>query len=222
MTKIPISNDQKKYYILSFITRFDGDTQCYMMVKIYNFTSPDITNDYLRVIHKYVECVDRRITSCFQSLTKYNIFCFFQDNDYYFSVVVFEPDLSLSNKKVGIIDSGETGEGNEFIFFKGVYLVNYVGFYLYYKSISSTSPYVAIREWGGSTIFTQFKNYEIFELNKYNFNSNLQLNDLIRIKDYQICFASISENKDILYITIFNFYSDYTELTIRYYIFPIF
>ena len=222
MTKIPISNDQKKYYILSFITRFDGDTQCYMMVKIYNFTSPDITNDYLRVIHKYVECVDRRITSCFQSLTKYNIFCFFQDNDYYFSVVVFEPDLSLSNKKVGIIDSGETGDGNEFIFFKGVYLVNYVGFYLYYKSISSTSPYVAIREWGGSTIFTQFKNYEIFELNKYNFNSNLQLNDLIKIKDYQICFASISENKDILYITIFNFYSDYTELTIRYYIFPIF
>ena len=54
-------------------------------------------------------------------------------------------------------------------------------------------------------------------LDKYRLNANYLYNDIIRIKIYQICFSSISQDKDILYIIIFNFFNDYNKLMIRYY-----
>ena len=221
MTKYPFDSDQKKYYILSFITYMRGTY--YFMIKIYYFTSPDISNDYVRVVFKSSQCAHRKIASCFQSSTKYYIYCFYQKTNYEFFAIVYQPNLELTMLKEKKIDSGDSGKGNEYIFFKCIYLVDNVGFYFYYKSIAYTSPCIAIREWDEHELFKEYKKFkEIFTLSKYEFNSHVQLNDLIRIKEYQICLASFSKNKQILYITIFNFYNDYGELVIRYYSFPIY
>ena len=40
---------------------------------------------------------------------------------------------------------------------------------------------------------------------------------MIKIKDNQICFSSTNNDKDTLYIVIFNFYNDYEKFVIRYY-----
>ena len=221
MTKYPSDSDQKKYYILSFITYLYN--KYYFMVKIYYFTSPDISKDYERVVYKMSECANRKIASCFQSSTKYYIYCFYQKTNYEFFAAVYKPALELTLLKEKKIDSGDSGTENEYIFFKCIYLVDNVGFYFYYKSRASTTPSIAIREWDEHELFKEYKKFkEIFTLSKYAFNSHLQLNDLIRIKEHQICLASISENNLILYITIFNFYNDYGELVIRYYSFPIY
>ena len=221
MTKYPSDSDQKKYYILSFITIMSSEY--YFMVKIYYFTSPDISNDYKRVVFRFSKCANRRIASCFQSSTTYYIYCFYQKTNFEFFAAVYQPDLELTMLKEKKIDSGDSGTDNEYIFFKCIYLVDNVGFYFYYKSISSTTPSIAIREWDLHELFKEYKKFkEIFTLSKYAFNSHVQLNDLIRIKEHQICLASISKNKQILYITIFNFYNDYGELVIRYYSFPIY
>ena len=221
MTKYPTDSEQKKYYILSFITYLND--KYYFMIKIYYFTSPDINNGYTRVVYKMYECAKRRMVSCFQSSTTYYIYCFYQKTNYEFFAIVHQPNLELTMLKEKKIDSGYSGTENEYIFFKCIYLVDNTGFYFYYKSIASTTPSIAIREWDEHELFKEYKKFkEIFTLDKYAFNSHLQLNDLIRIKENQICLASLSENKQILYITIFNFYNDYGELVIRYYSFPIY
>ena len=221
MKKSPTDNDQKKYYILSFIIYYRSNY--YFQSKIYYFNSSNITNGYTRVKFQNVPCAKRKITSCFQSSTTYYIFCFYQNTNYEFTVIVYQPNLELEVKKEEKIGDGSPGEENENIFFKCIYLINNMGFYLYYTSGSSTSPNIAIREWDGNDSFKGFKNSKtIYNLNIYALNSNLHLNDLIRIKESQISFASLSENKEILYITTFNFYSNYSELIIRYYSFPIY
>jgi hypothetical protein len=60
-------------------------------------------------------------------------------------------------------------------------------------------------------------NFKVFNLDKFSFNANLLYNDLININLNQICFTTVSPDKEILYIIIFNFYNKYTKMVIRYY-----
>ena len=216
LTIMPIdSNDHKKYYFISFLTY--SNNFYYIMFKIYYFNSTDITNGYERVINTYYASANRKITSCFQSPTTYYIFCFFQNIYISFLIVVIEPKLELPHIYSQVIDSSEyqTEYLNEYIFFKVVYLINNVGFYLYYKSISS-NPTIAIKEWDGEEKISDY-NFEVFTLDKYSFNAYLLYNDLININENQICFTTVSKDKKTLYIIIFNFYNEYTKMAIRYY-----
>ena len=185
------------------------------MCKIYYFNSTDITSGYERVVNTYYMSANRKIASCFQSPTTRYIFCFYQNIFFNFVIIAIEPTLELPYKYLDTIDKGENGDGNEYIFFKGVYLINNAGFYLYYKSISS-NPTIAIKEWDGEDEIDDY-NFEEFTLNKFSFDANLLYNDLINIKTNQICFTTVSKDKGTLYIIIFNFYNKYTKMVIRYY-----
>ena len=211
-------DDQKKYYFISFLT-YDLVSAYFFMCKIYYFNSTNITNGYERVTNTYYQSAKRRISNCFQSPTTLYIFCLFQNNTLYFNIIVIEPKLELPYKLIQNIDSGEDSTENEYIneyiFLKGIYLINNAGLYLYYKSISS-NPTIAIKEWDGNAVIKDY-NFEKFTLDKYNFNANTSYNDLINIKSNQICFSTISPNKETLYIIIFNFYNEYTKMVIRYY-----
>ena len=213
---IPINkNDHKKYYFVSFLTW--SKNLHYIMCKIYYFNSTDITNGYERVVNTYYPSAETKITSCFQSPTTYNIFCFYQNVYFYFTIIIIEPNLELPYKYAQAIDKGEYEyePGNEYIFFKGVYLINNAGFYLYYKYIFS-NPIIAIKEWNGTNLINYY-NFEVFTLDKFSFNANLLYNDLINFNSNQICFSTVSTDKETLYIIIFNFYNEYTKMVIRYY-----
>ena len=206
-------NDHKKYYLIPFIILYENI--CYFMCKIYYFNSTDITNGYESVSKTDYLSANRLIISCFQSQTTYYIFCFYQNINYSFQIIIFEPTLKLNSKIDMSIDEGENGDGNEFIFFKGIYLINNAGFYLYYKSISS-NPTIAIKEWDESDKINDYY-FNSFTLNKFDFNANILYNDLININSNQICFTTISTDKKIIYIIIFHFYQEYTKMVIRYY-----
>ena len=85
-------------------------------------------------------------------------------------IIIYESTLDLIEKLRKNLDTGESGVDNEFIFFKCVYLIDNIGFYLYYKSISSY-PSIAIKGWDGNSVKT-YKNYETFTLEKYSLNAN--------------------------------------------------
>ena len=208
------NDDQKKYYFISFLT-YDLDRTYYFMCKIYYFNSTDISNGYERVVNTYYISAKRKISNCFQSPTTFYIFCFFQNIYLSFTIILIEPKLELPSKLIKNIDLGEDSTENEYIFFKGIYLINNAGFYLYYKSISS-NPTIAIKEWDGNSEINDY-NFEKFTLDKFTFNANALYNDLINIKSNQICFTTISPDKETLYIIIFNFYNKYTKMVIRYY-----
>ena len=143
MKKLPIDEDDtRKYYILSFLTDFNG--QYFFMCKPYSFNSSNINNGFERHVNRNARCAKRKITSCFQSSSTFYIFCFYQKNNYEFVIIIYEPQLNLPELLKKSIDTGESGDENEFIFFKCIYLVNNVGFYVYYKTISSY-PSIAIK-----------------------------------------------------------------------------
>ena len=213
-TGTTLNDDNKKYYFISFLTYLDNIY--YFMCKIYYFNSTDISKGYERVKNTYYTSSNRKISTCFQSPTSNYIFCFFQNNSFFFNIIVIEPNLELTCKLIKNIDLGEDSEENENIFFKGIYLINNTGFYLYYKNMSS-DPIISIKEWDGINEIKDYNNFEKFTLDKFKFNAHVSYNDLINIKSNQICFTTISENKEILYIIIFNFYNNYTKFVIRYY-----
>ena len=207
------TNVNSKYYFLSFLT-FSNDIY-HFVCKIYVFNSTDIAHGYKSVANTDFRTTNRKISSCFQSPTTNYIFCFYQNILCFFYIIVLEPNFELETKQMIEIDIGEYSNDNENIFYKGVYLINNVGFYLYYNSISS-NPQVAIKEWDGGEQINDY-NFQNFILDKFNFSSNFLYNDLININTNQICFTSVSTDKKILYITIFYFYNEYTIMVIRYY-----
>jgi len=204
------NNDHKKYYFFPFLT--SSNNRYKFIPKIYYFNSTDISHGYESVATNDFLSANRKITSCFQSPTSNYIFCFFQNVLCYFYILVFEPNYELGLKAMIEIDKGEDDED---IFFKGIYLINNVGFYLYYKSISS-KPNISVKEWKGEDQANDY-NFQSFSLDKYDFNANLLFNDLININSNQICFTSASSDKKTLYIIIFYFYNEYTKMVIRYY-----
>ena len=210
---INATNYKQKYYFLSFLT-FSNNVYRFIC-KIYYFNSTDIAHGYESVANLDLLTINRKIISCFQSPTSYYIFCFFQNILSFFFIIVIQPTIQLNLEQMIQIDIGDTYGSNEYIFYKGINLINNVGFYLYYKSISSY-PTIAIKEWNGEEKVNDY-NFQNFILDKFDFNANLLYNDLININSNQICFISVSKDKKNLYITIFYFYNEYTKMVIRYY-----
>ena len=108
MAKLPNNNDPKNYYVISFITYYDDSF--YFMCKVYYFNSTDITNGYEIVGSKGISCANRKMSSCFQSIKNYYIFCFYQNIDYVLKVVIFKPNLNLDIQLIADIDSCESDE----------------------------------------------------------------------------------------------------------------
>ena len=53
-------------------------------------------------------------------------------------------------------------------------------------------------------------------LKKYIFNNNILLNDLIKINEKKIVFSATLQDKETLYIIVFNIFED-RNIKIRYY-----
>ena len=210
------NNDNKKYYALSFLTR-DGRSY-YFMLKYYYFTSNNIESGYIRVKHKYQTCTyKKKVSSCFQAHPSNYIFCFFVDDNYKYKLHIYEPTSEMDKKFEDNIDTGENADGNENLFLKTLHLKENVGIFIYYKSISYTYPIIKIKEWDGNNNLNDFNSFGLISLNKYIFNPNLFLNDIIKLKENYICFSSTSQDKEILYIVVLYFYNNYNKLVIRYY-----
>ena len=217
MTSMSSDTDKNHYYIFSFVTELDG--KFYFIVKIYYFNSTDIKTGYKRTTNiRYQICSNnKKSSSCFEAHPSHYIFCFFQDSNYGFTINVYDSTLSINRKLEKEIDNEPYAIGNENIFLKALHLTQNVGFFIYYKSISYTYPFIQIKEYDGNDELNDFNSYGLIKLNKYIFNQNLHLNDAVKVKEDQIYFSSCSPEKTILYIVLFNFYNEFSKLVIRYY-----
>ena len=104
MSKEFNQNDSKKYYIFSFISY--SQSFYFYLTKIMSFNSTDISNGYTRIIYQTDFSTSfGKISSCFEDLPSYYIFCLFLDREYQFKLVVYESTLELSYKYSNKIDS---------------------------------------------------------------------------------------------------------------------
>lgn len=140
-----------------------------------------------------------------------------------FSIIVLDKELK---KK-----TSETFQINSFYqnsFYKCIKWRNNVGAFFYYQLNNNKNkifPYFSLRYYKQSTnevLYYNSNSYQDIEINYKDtqFNIDSSLNDIVKLNEKKICFSTISENKEILYIILINLYQGY--LNIRYYPIEIF
>ena len=212
------------YYFFGFIaTTFYGG---YNAKKVYFQKHLFITNDFPRD-----QTLDSQTDqpngygngiSCFQTNLRF-IICFYStkvDNTIYYNLIKY--DRNFENKNNPPITNFESNVDDIDNFLKCVHLEGEAGIFAYYKSFSTILyPIFLFKQFDQSS--NSFQNYlpssyseSSIALQNYQFNNNLLLNDLIKINEKKIVFASTLIDKETLYITLFNIFGD-RNIRIRYY-----
>ena len=165
-----------------------------------------------------------REVSCFQTTTTSRlIICFFMTKDsniVKFNLYKINNDFS-SDKTLTI--NSNIDDTN--LFLKCIHLKDNVGVFVSYTQISGKNyPFFLFMEYKESE--NQFKEYLTFNsskiiLQKKIFNNNLLLNDIVNINDKKIAFSAPVEDKEKLYVVLFDIF-DKNKIKIRYYLMEIF
>ena len=160
-----------------------------------------IDNNYNRVVSSYF----------MNSL----IVLFYLNRSPNFVVRVYDFELSQkgSDSVLGTLDSSDyrTGDGH---FFKSIHLKNNIGVFIYYKGETKYNPIILIGHINDDFSYTSKITKEITE---YNFQTNLLLNDLIKINDNRFSFITTSTERTQLYVLLFDLYNNDLNLKIRVY-----
>ena len=199
-------------------------------IERYSFkVSQSNQNIYVNKINEYkVQSLDKKIASCYMTEYPY-IICLmyyyelikYKENGIqksylhnYYAAFVFNKDLTVYIN--GVFDSIE--DTSTKYFFKAIHIKEELGCFIYY--ISNNGPPI-FKVIGINHEFRQFQlvSFNNFEKlsDQYSYNSDVLLNDLIKMSNKLICFASSTNDKLKLIISLINL-NGKDNLTIRYYI----
>ena len=203
------------HYLIAEVIQDNDVYKCYMK-KLY-FNSKIIRGGYQYAYIKNINCTDNKMISCFETELN-NIMCFYRnidedDNLKYFYISVYE---SLSSE-IGInkIVRSESSE----VFYKGIHLKKEIGVFVYFSNESEYFPYISFKYFDNDDlILKDYNSYSNIMLNGRSLNKNNMLNDIIKISDTNICYASVDEYKTALFLIIFTLYKNDTKMNIRYYV----
>ena len=101
---------------------------------------------------------------------------------------------------------------NENIFFKAIHIKGEIGVFSYYlQEGSSFFPVLLFREFNNDfNFYLPESSYQFssISLRKYPFNTDLLLNDIIKLTEEKVVYSATSENKEILYIILLNSFGE--------------
>ena len=96
-----------------------------------------------------------------------------------------------------------------------------IGIFVYFLGSSEESIMIKILEISNDYSLNNYIVNFVDSLSAISSNNQYSFNDIIKLTDYQICYASCNKNKDTLIIELINFYGE-KNYNIRYYVIPIF
>ena len=153
-----------------------------------------------------------KMVSCFQTENKI-IVCFYISSlsDKGYKIITFDENFQIVNQDfiVSVIYMDEN------IFFKCIHYEEEIGAFLYFNiKDDNICPFIYF--YNIESVLVEYK--ASFTLDKYqiNYNTDLNLNDFIKISKEVFCFSTLSENRETLYIIILNIFN-YNLFQIRYY-----
>ena len=201
-------------YIISFIHK--EDKKYYFYIIRCAFLSNDISKSYKKLYAKEDIVPNRRMCSCFQTVSQ-KIVCLYQYKDLRYFIMVFD---EINNRQFNTtLDTGENIlTTDKQIFIKGIHLKDEIGVFIYYKSTNYTNPLLSIKYVNSTLGMSNYKQYGLINIEKSDFIGINSLNDIIKLNDTKFCFVSPTNNREDLNIVIFNLYNDDSILLINYYI----
>ena len=150
--------------------------------------------------------------SCFQT-NRQIIICMLLNETWNYIISAYNIDLE---EKYNISFHFDTYKSQNY-FYKCIHLKEEIGvFSIYWNITNNLYPVLLLKEFEhNSSILINYTISEII-LNKIEVNNDLLLNDIIKINNNKICFLTISNNKEKLYIIIINLFRE-NKYKIRYY-----
>ena len=157
------------------------------------------------------------MTSCFETEDGEYIYCFYMKSlsEKEYKIIIF--DKNLNKKSAELTIESNFIEAN--IFFKCIHYRGDKGIFTYYDKIDNEGPYpILLFKTKDDEDVINWNSLNKTKIKSYLFEYNIDLNDIIKISNDVICFASISKEKEILYIVIINIFDNESKLKIRYYL----
>ena len=209
LLELPIET-QKQYLLLITYTAGNprGDK---IDAIIFSFPQKDLN---IEIQHRNkIDNNFNRIVSCYFMNPLIVIFYLNRTPKFVVRIYNFKLEQNGEDSELDSLDTSgyRTGDGH---FFKSIHLKNNIGVFAYYKGQNILNPNILIGEINNDYVFTSIIKKEITE---YNFQTNLLLNDLIKINDNRFSFITTSTNFTQLYIILFDLYNNDSNLKIRVY-----
>ena len=208
--KAPDDVDSQYLYTIAYITSDDSNNYFINIRKTY-FTF-DNTNGYLHKKQLSYEAGNHMMMSCFYTENS-NYVCFYLNNNKYLIIMVLKSDFSGSPVNTNVYQSDS--DGNRF-FFKGIHLKGEIGFFIYFKA-NTNYPTISIYQCDNNYKMNPYSNFENINVGKTTFESDILLNDMVKLNDYQVCFCSLDADKINFKFVIFTLYKNDKLMNIRYY-----
>ena len=208
--KLPEDPNSNFHYIFSYI---EDSSNFVIQTTYFNESEPKYYNNSYNAKFK---CSNKKIVSCFYTV-QLKYVCFFHKINNYLTIIVFGKNFTnrneTNNLEYEVVETED--EDDEDLFFKGIHLKEEIGAFIYFLSSTTQKPTLILKE-----IDEDIKNYSSFSdiiLHKGNFQSNVYLNDIIKLNDFQICYTSTTDNNEEIKIVIFNLFHNDSQMEILYY-----
>ncbi len=164
------------------------------------------------------ECSNKNIVTCFYTV-KLKYVCFYHKKNNCLTIIAFKKNFTIMNEKDNQqyeVVKTKDKDDNQNIFFKGIHLKEEIGAFIYFESSNTKNPILVLKKFDEEGI----KNYSSFgdiKVNKSNLDSNANINDIIKLNSFSICYVSSTDSKDEIKIVIFNLYNNDSQIAILYY-----
>ena len=202
---LPIENN---LYTLGFIVN-ENNNHYFYLFKV-DFSDFVISSQQI-LDYKSFPSGDSFIVSCFQSDKRY-IICFYIGNMYNYQEIVLDQNYNVKANEI-ILPVESSAD-----YFKGVHFTGETAAFLYYNF--EHIPTLIFKKYNedDDSIINHFEYLELIELNLEDSNSEISFNDLVKIEEFKLCYTSVIDNDEDLYLTIIDNYDQLNEkINIRYY-----
>ena len=219
LIKLNTSN-QVYEYLISYIYLEKANKYRFYLVKFIIDTNNISNTQLVRKKPNYSKkktTLNRRISSCFETISL-KIVCLYQQDNYKYNIAVFDEVTGEQGNTTLAINDKDNITDNTNIFYKGIYFKGEIGVFLYYKSINDSYPIVSFKYINSTLGMETYNSYDAIKLDYTNFTVYAMLNDIIKLSDTKICLISSSYNKEQLNIVIFILYNQDQHMNINYYI----
>ena len=220
---LEVTNGDTKEYLHTFIGEDKDDrdqVNFYLITQKYSFSSNSLslTNGYAinGKLKKRLDTISR-IVSNFQINS---IFVFYYlnkiDNNYNFLIELYDNNFQYQNSlTIGIIEDNYYNYRYDGVFNKGIYIKNNIGAFMFFKSKTNLIPEFRIFEINNDYNFTEKFNFQLSFTEGFNLSTGAIFNDMIKINDNRFSFISSSNDREKLYIILFDFYDNDTKIKER-------
>ena len=206
--KLPEDPDSNFHYIFSYI---EDNSNFVIQTTYFN---ESVQHYYKNSYRKTFECSNKKIVTCFYTV-KFKYVCFYNNKHNYLTIIAFDKNFTIRNESSDVESQIIKTDDDESLFFRGIHLKEEIGAFIYFESSHTQNPTLILKQFDEG-----IKNYSSFgdiKVNKTNLVYDVNLNDIIKLNEFRICYVSTTNDKDKIKIIIFNLYDNDSQIAILYF-----